>query len=55
MSKVDLHDSWWNGVTNRLTNGLTDNAISRVAFATENYKIRLKLEMLTFLKFDTFL
>ena len=31
MSKVDLDDSWWNGVTNGLTNRLTDNAISTVA------------------------
>ena len=30
MNKVDLDDSWWNGVTNRLTNGLMDNATSRV-------------------------
>ena len=37
MIKVDLDDSRWNGVTNGLTNGQTDNAISRVAFATENY------------------
>ena len=35
MIKVDLDDSCWNGVTNGLTNGRTDNAISRVAFATE--------------------
>ena len=28
MSKVDLDDSWWNGVTNGLTNR---QAISRVA------------------------
>ena len=31
MSKVDLDDSWWNGVTNGLTNRLMDNAISTVA------------------------
>ena len=39
MIKVDLDDSCWNGVTNRLTNGRTDNAISRVAFATEKSDI----------------
>ena len=31
MSKVDLDVSWWNSVTNGLTNELMDNAISRVA------------------------
>ena len=42
MSKDDLDDSWWNGVTKGLTNGLTDNAISRVAFATKKYSKSIK-------------
>ena len=40
MNKVDLDDSWWKGITDERTNKRTDNAVSRVAFATEkkNYE-----------------
>ena len=42
MSKVDLDDSWWNGVMNGLTNGLTNGSNGHGGVQNASFKIAAK-------------